>query len=365
MFKYTLRYAPLLVLALFLIPWRIYTAENAGQNLPSPSQVSQLSGSGAALRGVAILSANDVWAVGGTFATQCNAETKTGCSATPISGTILHYSNNAWAVADSAAQPLFSISLDLPSDGWAVGYTGTFVHYDGLTWTAIAGPAGFNQNLFGVDMLSPSNGWAVGNSGSILHYDGRQWTLVSSPVTLDLRAISMPSPQDGWAVGVNGTILHYQNGAWGVAHSPTRNTLNSVSMLSTTEGWAVGEQGTILHYRAEDGNWEGVYRNPSSNQFANLYGVAMNSVRSGWIVGEQQFLTYSEEVWLTRNIAIHISSNNAQISGKSLVSLNLYAIAMSRGGEGWAVGGANSGGLNAIVILHYAGGTWSVSLTMG
>ena len=44
MLKYTLRYAPLLVLALFLIPWRIYTEENAG--LPSPSQVSSLSGSG-------------------------------------------------------------------------------------------------------------------------------------------------------------------------------------------------------------------------------------------------------------------------------------------------------------------------------
>ena len=365
MLKYTLRYAPLLVLALFLIPWSIYTEENAGQNLPSPSQVSPLSGSGSALHSIAVLSPNDIWSVGGSFATQCNAQTKTGCSATPVSGTILHYSNNAWAVAGSAAQPLFSISLDSPSDGWAVGYTGTFVHYDGHTWTTIAGPAHFNQSLFGVAMLSPSNGWAVGNSGSILHYDGRQWTLVSSPVTLDLRAIAMPSPQEGWVVGVNGTILHYQNGEWGVVHSPTRNTLNSVSMLSTTEGWAVGEQGTILHYRSEDGNWESVYRSPPSDQFANLYGVAMNTVRSGWIVGEQQFLTYSEEVWLEAKVSVNISSNNAQISSKSIDSLNLYAVAMSRGSEGWAVGGVNSGGLNTIVILHYAGGTWSVSLTMG
>jgi photosystem II stability/assembly factor-like uncharacterized protein len=365
MLKYALRYAPLLVLALFLIPWRIYTEGNVGQFLPSRSQVSSLSGSGSALQSVAILSPNDVWSVGGSFATQCNAQTKTGCSATPVSGTILHYSNNAWAVAGSAAQPLLSISLDSPSDGWAVGYTGTFVHYDGHAWAMLAGPAHFNQSLFGVAMLSPSNGWAVGNSGSILHYAGRQWTLVSSPVSLDLRAIAMPSPQEGWAVGVNGTILHYQNGAWGVAHSPTRNTLNSVSMLSTTEGWAVGEQGTILHYRAEDGSWESVYRNPSFNQSVNLYGVAMNSVRSGWIVGEQQFLTYSEEVWLPANVPINATSSNAQTSGKSLDSLNLYAIAMSRGGEGWAVGSTNSSGLNTIVILHYAGGTWSVSLTMG
>lgn len=166
------------------------------------------------------------------------------------------------------------------------------------------------------------------------------------------------------AYGVNGTILHYQNGSWSSVQSPTRNTLNGIEMLSTTEGWVVGEQGTILHYRAEDGSWETVYRNPSIDQSANLHGVAMNSVRSGWITGEQHLLTYSSEVWTATKFSIRASATNTQTSDKSIYSLNLYAIALSQSGEGWAVGSSDDSGLNTIIILHYQGGTWSVSLTV-
>ena len=323
MLKYALRYSPLLILALILVPWRIYTAEHVQQSPDLSNQKTSPFQPGSALFSVVMLSPNDVWAAGGSFNALCDAQTKTRCAVAPSIGTILHYSNNTWAVAGNAAQPLLGISLDSPGDGWAVGYSGTFVHYDGRTWSAIPGPPHFNQSVYGVAMLSPSNGWAVGNSGSILHYNGRQWTLVSSPVTFDLRAIAMPSSQEGWAVGVNGTILHYQNGTWSIVHSPTRSTLNSIEMLSTSEGWAVGEQGTILHYRAEDGNWETVYRDPSIDQSANLHGVAMNSVRSGWITGEQHLLTYSSEVWTEAQLSIHASATNTQTSDKSISSLNI------------------------------------------
>jgi hypothetical protein len=214
-------------------------------------------------------------------------------------------------------------------------------------------------------MLSPSDGWAVGYSGSILHYDGKQWIQVQSPARVDLRSIAMSSPQQGWAVGDSGTILHYHNSTWSlVSPSPTNNTLNSVSMLSTSEGWAVGAHGTILHY--DDGTWESVhpasyYRDPYIYKSVDFFGVAMNSIRSGWIIGDQHYLTYSLEAWIEPGVnSATFSGTSGKSSDVSSVLVILYSIAMSPSGEGWAVGGMNSNNANVVVILHYQSGRWSV-----
>ena len=215
-------------------------------------------------------------------------------------------------------------------------------------------------------MLSPSDGWAVGYSGSILHYDGKQWKQVQSPTRVDLHSVAMPSPQEGWAVGDSGTILHYRHGAWSlVTPAPTGNTLNSVSMLSSSEGWAVGTHGTILHYR--DGTWENVhpanyYRNSSVYQSVTFFGIAMNSIRSGWITGgDQRLLTYSSEAWIEPDNRISFSGNG-KAPQTTLNDLSLYAIAVSPSGEGWAVGSMNSYNKidNTIAILHYQDGKWNV-----
>jgi len=286
----------------------------------------------------------------------------------PSSGEILHYTDSGWAaakVAEFLQSPLLSVSLDSPQDGWAVGWAGTFVHYNGNVWSTVPGPLNFNQTLLDVAMLSPLDGWAVGYSGSILHYNGKQWIQVQSPARVDLRSIAMPSPQEGWAVGDSGTILHYHHGTWSlVSPSPTNNTLNSVSMLSTSEGWAVGTHGTILHYR--DGTWESVhpasyYRDPSIYKSVDFFGVAMNSIRSGWIIGDQHYLTYSLEAWIEPGVnSATFSGTSGKSSDVSSVLVNLYSIAMSPSGEGWAVGGMNGNVTNVVVILHYQSGRWSV-----
>ncbi|HLX40428.1 MAG TPA: hypothetical protein VKR42_07845, partial [Ktedonobacteraceae bacterium] len=87
MLKYALRYSPLLILALILVPWRIYTAANV-QQPPGPLlQIKSPFQPGSAMYSVSMLSLNDVWAVGGTFSAQCDAQTKTRCTTTPAGGT--------------------------------------------------------------------------------------------------------------------------------------------------------------------------------------------------------------------------------------------------------------------------------------
>src|SRR5713101_6041376 len=109
MLKYALRYVPLLILALLLIPLRIYMA---GRGQAFPYQVSSPFRPGSALYSVTMLSSNDVWAVGGSFVAQCNGQDKRSCSSAPSSGIILHYADNAWAVAGNAREPLLGVSLD-------------------------------------------------------------------------------------------------------------------------------------------------------------------------------------------------------------------------------------------------------------
>ena len=377
MLKYALRYAPLLILALLLVPLRLYMAARSQQQATSPAyQATSPFSPGSALYSVTLLPSGDAWAVGGSFSFfKSGAPGTTQGFPVPDNGIILHYTTHAWVagkVADPLRLPLLGVSLDSPQDGWAVGWGGTFVHYDGNEWTTAAGPANFNKNLLGVAMLTPANGWAVGYSGSILHYDGRQWTQVKSPTTLDLRSIAMPSAQEGWAVGSSGTILHYHNGTWSlVTPSPTNITLNGVAMLSTSEGWAVGEHGTILHYR--DGTWESVhpanyYQNPALYQSGAFFSVAMNSIRSGWIAGEEHVLTYSTEAWVEPDNSISFSVNGKYMN-TTLNNLSLYSIVLSPSGEGWAVGRINSIKSSAFTsesaaIFHYQGGKWFTSLVL-
>lgn len=377
MLKYALRYTPLLILALLLIPLHLYITGSDQQSKQNPASLPPGASSStiysSTLSSIVELSPDDVWAVGGSFASKPAEQGTPGSFIVPSSGIILHYRDNVWSparVAKPLQLPLFSVSLDSPRDGWAVGQAGTLVHYDGNQWSTAPGPANFNKNLLGVVMLSPSDGWAVGYSGSILHYDGKQWAQEPSPTIVDLRGIAMPSPQEGWAVGDSGTILHYSGGTWRlVTPSPTHSALKSVSMLSPGEGWAVGTQGAILHYR--DGIWESVhpasyYRNPATYQAVDFSSVTMSSIRSGWLVGGQHLLTYNSEAWIESGNSINFASELPP--GMTPNDLSLSALVLSSGNEGWAVGSITMDGLNAYkeivnidVILHYQDGKWNLS----
>jgi photosystem II stability/assembly factor-like uncharacterized protein len=311
-----------------------------------------------------MLSSQEAWAVGGTFVQQYTTNQSRQINlAVPGNGLILHYTvNSGWQpdnVEGSVRAPLLGISMDSSRDGWAVGYDGTFVHYDGSAWSMGPGPANFNKNVVGVAMLSPTNGWAVGYGGSILHYDGLQWSLVQSPTTFDLRSVAMSSNQEGWAVGDNGTIVYFNNGIWRTVASPTSNVLNDVSMLSANEGWAVGDNGTILHYR--DRVWESVY---DPYQTVDLLGVGMSSIHTGWILGDQHLLTYQGELWTSVKPA-YISYASKSKYGSLPSDPALYSIVLSPANDGWAVGRVGGGSSRTVFILRYQSGTWSVAPIVG
>ena len=59
-------------------------------------------------------------------------------------------------------------------DVWAVGGSGTIVHYDGSKWSIVRSPT--NNTLYAIWGSAANNVFAVGDRGTILRWDGATWT---------------------------------------------------------------------------------------------------------------------------------------------------------------------------------------------
>ena len=225
------------------------------------------------LRGVAAVSANDVWAVGYRGGTT---------SATPIETFILHWNGTAWTQVMSpnvptGANQLFGITAITANDIWAVGSVAgapLAVHWNGSTWnvaTVEVGSGLSTEKLTAVSGKAANDVWAVGDGKGVFtnqtfatlkHWDGTRWSEKTC------RAASSSNPPDGyegtgadayftgvsaaavndvWAVGVHGSgpmILHWDGEAWtAVTHPrafPNAAVLRAVTTLNGGSAWSVG-----------------------------------------------------------------------------------------------------------------------------
>lgn len=69
-------------------------------------------------------------------------------------------------------------------------------------------------HLYSVFMVSADDGWAVGYGGTIIHWDGTDWSTVTRPTLMPLDSVFMVSADDGWAVGYDGTIIRWTGIEW-------------------------------------------------------------------------------------------------------------------------------------------------------
>ena len=230
-------------------------------------------GTGSQLLQLAAVSTNDVWAVGYSNPTTSGA----------ISSTLIeHWNGKAWSVipntltSHSGRDILGGISARAANDVWAVGSTGDehapkdlIEHWNGQSWSLVAGPGDAQHNLESVVALSSKNVWATGLSSSsfssdgqtlVEHWDGKQWSVVSSPNqgSFDsLSALTVVSVNNIWAVGFSNytpeTLIEHWNGdQWSIIDSPKlgNSVLNDVAAVSANDIWAVGftnPQGSIAH----------------------------------------------------------------------------------------------------------------------
>jgi len=120
--------------------------------------------------------------------------------------------------------------------------------YNGTSWT-IDRTLPNQSYLRSVHAVAANNVWAVGDSGTILHFDGTDWSLVASGITQHLYAIT-GAGNTLWAAGANGTILRkVGTGNWTVEQSGTTRTIYALWATSASDVWAGGDQGLLLRYR--------------------------------------------------------------------------------------------------------------------
>jgi S-layer homology domain/Kelch motif len=207
-----------------------------------------------ALHAVAAAGPNDVWAVGSS----------SNNSYTYYHTLVEHWNGASWSVVASPDGPngesdLTGIAVVAANDIWAVaGIQQTMtMHWDGGAWTIVPSPnvGNYQSGLRAVAAVASNDVWAVGDyfdntdTARTLteHWDGVQWTIVSSPsLGYDfLNSAIALAPDDVWAVGVaddsNTLVLHWTAGHWVLFPSQSGGGgLVGVDAVSARDLWGVG-----------------------------------------------------------------------------------------------------------------------------
>jgi hypothetical protein len=263
----------------------------AAVTTPNPNTALDL------LSGVAAISAGDAWAVGGQGA-------MSGTTALTLTE---HWNGNRWSAVPSpspsaAGNELFGVAAVSANNVWAVGGADVTsvngpadtlgLHWNGAVWSQVTTPDPGTYNSLDAVTAIPGTArlWAVGSqtAGSditplIESWTGTRWTVQSSPPVSGgaLLGVTALGLADAWAVGYVGTgplILHWNGTAWSRITAPAAaGILQSVAAQSATRAWAAGGA-TIAQWNGT--SWTTTSWPRPSNAF--LKGMAVITTRSGW-----------------------------------------------------------------------------------
>jgi hypothetical protein len=266
-----------------------------------------------------------------------------GCSGSDVfavgeSGTIVHYDGSNWSTMSSGTtEHLYGVWCNSGSDVFVVGAGGTILHYDGITWTAMTSgtTTAYFSDVWG---SSGSDVFAVGSSGTVLHYNGTAWSSMSSATGEGLTGVWGSSGSDVFAVGDHSIKIHYNGTSWSAMLPVTTGSLNGIWGSSGSDVFAVGESGTILHY---DGTtWTAMSSGTTTDSFQDVWGSSGTDV----FAVSQPIFHYDGTGW------------SEMVDGSSWSPWHLNGIWGSSGSDVFAAGGIG-------IILHYDGNPAPASTT--
>jgi hypothetical protein len=316
------------------------------------------------LRDVAVISENDVWAVGTSNRARL----------------ILHWDGTRWSVVpspdpDPSYDYLTGVTAMAPTDVWAVGYYGDSydypyrtltMHWDGLTWAIVPSPniGSVNNQLYDVDVVAPDDVWAVGlccNGPTMemlaIHWDGSQWSVIPIPTIVPgggpIVAVDAISANDVWALANGGgSLIHWDGSTWGYVDIPRGgifgNDLVDISAISANDIWTVGyysrrDPNSHLYSQTLIEHWDGiewrVVPSPNVGTYNNnyLYGVAAVSWNDVWAVGYSTL----DEIGQTRTLIMHWDGSEWNVipgSNPGTEDNQLFAVSALPANRVWAVG---------------------------
>jgi hypothetical protein len=229
------------------------------------------------LQDVAVMSADDAWAIG-----QAQVREEGGRGRTVI----LRWDGSRWRAVRHPQRwdGLAALAGSSPSDVWAVGTSrgaqGLVLNWNGVRWRTVQAVDPGTRVWYFTDIVAigPNDVWAVGFTVSkgvgatlIEHWDGTRWSIIPSPnpppwasraTSAGLTSVGASSTSDVWAVGswnvgcpsggCSGGVVHtlterWDGTSWAIVPSPdapgtvrTADYLLSVSVAGPTDAWAAG-----------------------------------------------------------------------------------------------------------------------------
>ena len=159
-----------------------------------------------------------------------------------------------------AGKDIWDISGVAKDDIMAVGDRGDHLqggcalHFDGAGWTEQAIPA--CGRLTGVWGYRPGYYFAVGESGSFLHYQGAFWTALEGVRGCHFRRLDGAWASDlyatAWFEGEDtGRVMHYDGDSWSVMDTPFADFYLDVWVRGIDDVYVVTSGGAIHHFDGE------------------------------------------------------------------------------------------------------------------
>ncbi len=310
-----------------------------------------------ALDAVAVVSANDVWAVG-------RAGSKTLAE---------HWDGSRWRVVPTPNpatsnnnSELLGVTAIATDDVWAVGYgTNTSTgwstlaeHWNGGTWSIVPTPTPTRQiagpSLNAVAAVTTNDVWAVGGAGlrsysgaAVLeHWDGTAWSLAAAPAETQTWSsssrfgVAAVARNDVWAIG-DFESFHWDGTSWTVVGGAESTV--AVSAAGATNVWTVGSYTYsdgyytygpfTLAYRWNGSSWVGssTLSPTGDDTFQGVVAIAGNDV---WAVGTtSRTLTLAEHFdgtsWSQATSASPGNQGNVLAAAAAAASTNVWAVGSS------------------------------------
>ncbi|MEV5705181.1 hypothetical protein [Actinoallomurus sp. NPDC052274] len=217
----------------------------------------------AALRAVATVSANNVWAVG--------SQTVSGKNR----ALVRHWNGKTWktvavpsAVKGIHLDHVAATSATSGTNVWVTGTDGRdkayALRWDGKKWHTAPTRTTFEPAGDAIAAIGKKDVWLLGmgagglGAGKARHFDGKRWKTVAVPGYVS--DVSAVSSRDIWAIGLvhgktqyESAVMHWNGKTWRRVSIPTDDPmLGGVRALGAKDVWVSGAMsGVILHWNGK------------------------------------------------------------------------------------------------------------------
>lgn len=280
-----------------------------------------------------------------------------------------------------------------------------------LTW--VQQTSGTSNNINAVYGFSSNNIYAVGDSGTILHWDGYNWNAQTSGTTDNFIGVTGSDSGHVYAWVNNSVPFYYTHNSgttWTPATTKAFGTLTGIEGLwanSSTDIWVTGASSRFNHTTDEGTTWLGDSGNLLSKSTSFMFGFGTNDIfvgTSGTTGGNTELAYYNgswadlvtglnaaftpntmaiREIWGTSDSNLYLggqfssgavivhstdkfvtSTINSNIITPGTLPAGVGNIPSIKGGFGLVYAAAQNSGDNKFVILSKTGPTtWSIDFS--